>query len=527
MAKKKIRPKASLAEQPGQMMRQRRVARPKTGRSQRQSIASPLETARLLDGCRCGDEAASRQLFDRYLVRLTALARTRISPKLATRFDADDVVMSAYRSFFVGLRNEALVVENSRDLWQILLQVTLRKLYRQVARHTAAKRNVRREQSAIPTDGIAMEALARDATPAEAVALADELQWIQAQLPPVARRIFELRLQGSEILEIATELGINERTVRRWLARVKRIVVGRDESRTGGEFTTRRLSPSRKSPKRLAVVFQFPSSLSRAKYENYVLQRMIGAGASGKVYRAVCQSDGKSYALKFLRKSFATDRAAIKRFLEETSLVAGLHHPNIMPILGAGRTPWGGYFFVMPLADSDLQEHVASRTPIKKAIAWIKQAAAAIEHIHDRGLVHCDLKPSNLLLSRGIVRVSDFGLAGRAEALKRGLRLAGTPAFMAPEQVSRQFGHISVRTDVYGLGATLYALLTGRPPFSGDRASDVLAQVISAKTPTILTDIRPEVPPEFSNACIRCLAKNPKGRFPSVAALLCALAVDQ
>src|SRR5262252_1081762 len=115
MAKKKIRPKARPVEKQRQPVRQSRVTRPETVRSGRRSIANPLETARLLDGCRRGDEAASRELFDRYLARLTALARTRISPKLDTRFDADDVVMSAYRSFFVGLKNEALVVENTRD----------------------------------------------------------------------------------------------------------------------------------------------------------------------------------------------------------------------------------------------------------------------------------------------------------------------------------------------------------------------------------------------------------------------------
>jgi eukaryotic-like serine/threonine-protein kinase len=94
---------------------------------------------------------------------------------------------------------------------------------------------------------------------------------------------------------------------------------------------------------------------------------------------------------------------------------------------------------------------------------------------------------------------------------------------MAPEQASRQFGRISIRTDIYGLGATLYTLLAGRPVFSGDRASDVLAQLISAKTPAVLANVRREVPPEVSNACMRCLAKNPDKRFNSVAELLAAL----
>src|SRR5262245_42676912 len=121
MAKKKSRRKSSPAAHRSP------AARPNGTWLRRPSAISPLETARLIDGCRSRSEAAAREVFDRYLVRLTALARARISPKLAARFDADDVVMSAYRSFFVGLREDAFVVENGRDLWQLLVQITLRK----------------------------------------------------------------------------------------------------------------------------------------------------------------------------------------------------------------------------------------------------------------------------------------------------------------------------------------------------------------------------------------------------------------
>jgi eukaryotic-like serine/threonine-protein kinase len=329
-----------------------RVARPESVWSKRRPATNPLETTRLLDDCRIGNEAAAREVFDRYLVRLTALARSRISPKLAARFDADDVVMSAYRSFFVGLRDDAFVVDNGHELWQLLVQITLRKLYHQVARHTAAKRNAKRDRRANRSDASQMELPVRAVTPADAAAVADELQWILSQLPPLARRMLELRLQGSGILEIAAEVRINERTVRRWLARVQKIVVARSESRIDCGSAANGSALPKKSSKRPVVHVQLPDSLLRARYQDYDLQKMIGAGASGKVYRALCRGDGRRYAVKFLRKSFSADLAAIKRFIDESSLVASLRHRNIMPVLAAGRTPWGGYFFVMPLADA-------------------------------------------------------------------------------------------------------------------------------------------------------------------------------
>ena len=141
---------------------------------------------------------------------------------------------------------------------------------------------------------------------------------------------------------------------------------------------------------------------------------MIGAGASGKVYRSLSQADGKYYAIKFLRKAFATDPGAVERFLAEFDLVARLRHPNIMPVLGCGRADAGAYFFAMELANGDLQQRVGGRISSARAVDWLLQAAAGVQHAHDHGIIHCDLKPSNLLLSKDKrVLVSDFGLARR------------------------------------------------------------------------------------------------------------------
>ena len=491
------------------------------------------QTARLIEQCRQGDAAAEEIVFARYVNRLTALARSRLSRRLSARLDPSDVVMSAYRSFFIGLRGRRFVISDETDLWQLLLQITLRKVYRQAARHSAAKRAAARDVSLQLSDGSLLAIPGREPLPDEAIIVADEIELLLEPLPPIARRIVELRLQGEELAAIAGEVGMNERTVRRWLDRIKQVLLTRRAQATRDGPQLRNQAPPHEAngagpPQRRAVGFRtrpldiaLPTSLPELAYGDYVLQRMIGAGANGKIYRSLSRRDGQLYALKFLRKSFIADRASIGRFLEESALVAGFRHPNVLPVLGCGRTPQGGYFFAMELAGSDLQRQLRRRRIIlKRALEWVLQAALGVQYAHDRGVIHRDLKPSNLLLSRERqIVVADFGLACRLEDPLRHGQFAGTPAFMAPEQVTSS-DNISPRTDVYGLGATFYALLTGRPPLVGDRASDVLSQVVSAAAPPQIRASRPRLPAHVEQACMRCLKKDPSDRFSSVNELI-------
>ncbi len=506
--------------------------RPKTPRK-------PSEIAELIQKCRQGDAAATEQVFSRYVNRLTALARSRLSRQLAGRFDADDVVMSAYRSFFIGLRDRGFDIAEEAELWQLLVQITLRKLYRQVARHRTAKRSVSREQHQSVGAELIPSLPGREPGPDEAAAIAEEVEHLMGQIPIAGRRIVELRLQGDEIGDIAQQVQVNERTVRRWLDRAKQVLLARDVG--GRALSAEQPSTGRPRTNRKQTVVQnrvqrpiqrgvspnpkLPETLHVVKYEDFVLRQMIGMGASGKVYRADCRLDGRSYALKFLRKTFLNDRRAVRRFIDELALIAELKHPRIMPVAGCGRTPAGGYFFAMDVADGDLEKRSnRRRMAVRQAIDWLSQAAAGIQYAHERGVIHCDIKPSNLLLSaHGNVLVSDFGLALRIERMAPSPRLAGTPAFMAPEQVVGGPRGISMATDVYGLGATLYALLTCRPPFAGDRLSDVLAQVVSPVQPVPPSHFRAGLAPVIDHVCMRCLAKKPTDRFSSVGALLRAL----
>lgn len=153
-------------------------------------------------------------MFRRYFSRLTVLARARLAPRVARRVDADDIVMSAYRSFFVRARDGKLSLQRSGDLWRLLAAITINKVRRQTAHHQAEKRSIRREEDVI---GSAAAVFARHPSAEHAVAAAEELERIMEALTPAKRRILELRLLDHSHAEIAAELGRSERTVRRML----------------------------------------------------------------------------------------------------------------------------------------------------------------------------------------------------------------------------------------------------------------------------------------------------------------------
>src|SRR2546421_597587 len=184
-------------------------------------------SAELLARYRDGDEQAAGMLFQRYVKRLTLLARARLSPRLASRTDPEDIVLSAWRSFFVGARAGRFSLRRSGDLWRLLVSITLHKLYHQVRHHTAEVRSVDSEQ---PLDRVPEQwtpAADREPTPEEAVMLAEELELIMSRLDPFGRRVFELRLQGEQLEAIAAATGRSERTVRRTLELIRELLTSR------------------------------------------------------------------------------------------------------------------------------------------------------------------------------------------------------------------------------------------------------------------------------------------------------------
>lgn len=269
------------------------------------------------------------------------------------------------------------------------------------------------------------------------------------------------------------------------------------------------------------------SELPRIQFSDLILHQMIGVGQTGKVYRTFDKVRSEFVAVKFLHKAFWRDTHAATRFLREALIVHRLRHDGVVRVDGVGDLPNGGYFIVMEcLPGPDLSSILADGpVQIYDATRWTIQAARSIDFCHQVGIVHCDLKPGNLVLDcHSHVKVTDFGLARSASEASACLdRIAGTAPFMAPEQVSGWWGEIGPHTDVYELGAVLYTLLTGRPPFSGTRIPDVLASVISGRNPVPPKTFRPEASSALNEVVMKALSKHHGQRYRSALELAIAL----
>lgn len=194
---------------------------------------APGDSVELLARWRDGDQSAAAELVARYSERLLAVVRGRLSEKLARRLDPEDVLQSAYRSFFAGARDDRYVLAKAGDLWALLVAITLHKLHHQVARHTAGRRSVEAEEAADLVDRHG-ERLARQPSPDEAAAVVDELRWLMAGLTVQARTVLEMRLQGADVAEIAAATQRSERLVRRVLSQVREKLEQRYQESSGG-----------------------------------------------------------------------------------------------------------------------------------------------------------------------------------------------------------------------------------------------------------------------------------------------------
>lgn len=256
-----------------------------------------------------------------------------------------------------------------------------------------------------------------------------------------------------------------------------------------------------------------PESRSPADlFGKFRLLKELGRGGMGRVYQAYDTALGRIVALKMLIFDDADDQ---RRFLQEARIAAKLNHPGIVQVYEVGEFD-GRHYIAMQFVDGASLDR--SRLEPRRAIEAVRDAALALHYAHQLGVVHRDVKPGNILLSRdGRALVADFGLAKFVGAKSATGNILGTPQFMAPEQARGQNRLVDARTDVYALGATLYAVLTGRSPFAtreGESAVNLLARVIS-EDPVPLRKLAPKLPAEIEIIVARAMEKDRERRYPS------------
>jgi TolB-like protein/tRNA A-37 threonylcarbamoyl transferase component Bud32 len=253
---------------------------------------------------------------------------------------------------------------------------------------------------------------------------------------------------------------------------------------------------------------------------NYQILDEIGHGGMGVIYRARQRHSRRIVALKRILAYEADSRATLIRFRREAQAAASLDHPNILPIYEVGEDEDGLPFFSMKFAAGGSLRDIAPalRSEPSRSVALMAKVARALQYAHAQGILHRDLKPGNILLDgRGEPLVSDFGLAkwlDTASDLTHTLTIFGTPGYVAPEQAEGSTRSLEPSTDVYSLGAVLFDLLTGRPPFLGDNVLSVIQQAAEKPAPK-LRSLAPALDRDLEIICAKCLEREPNARYCS------------
>jgi serine/threonine protein kinase len=265
-------------------------------------------------------------------------------------------------------------------------------------------------------------------------------------------------------------------------------------------------------------------SLKGYRFGDFELQDELGRGGMGIVFRARQLSLERPVAVKMLLADHFRNPTALARFLGEAKAAAALDHRDIVKVYQIGECPLGPYF-VMEYIDGQSLEAFLAKGPlsIADAVGLGISLAKAVDFAHSKGVIHRDLKPGNIMISRSRRPIiMDFGIAkvvGRDTAVTQQGIVVGTPSYMAPEQASEGRAAVGPTADIYSLGAILYATLTGRAPFQEDTALSTILKLVSSEMPVPVRRLRKDTPEELERICFKCLQKNPIDRYARAADL--------
>jgi serine/threonine-protein kinase len=266
-----------------------------------------------------------------------------------------------------------------------------------------------------------------------------------------------------------------------------------------------------------------PALAPGQSFGDYLLIEEVARGGMGVVYKARQRKANRVVALKMILSGQLAGEREVQRFHVEAQAAANLDHPGIVPVYDVGEVD-GQHYFSMGFIDGrNLKQYLKENklSPHEKA-ALLKEVAEAIAYAHGKGTVHRDLKPANVLIGReGRPHVTDFGLAKQLDAdseLTASGQVIGTPQYMAPEQAAGKNDQVGPAADVYALGAVLYEMLTGAPPFIAENALDLLFRVLEEE-PAPLRQFAPDVPADLEAICLKCLEKAPERRYATAAEL--------
>jgi serine/threonine protein kinase/TolB-like protein/Flp pilus assembly protein TadD len=264
---------------------------------------------------------------------------------------------------------------------------------------------------------------------------------------------------------------------------------------------------------------KLPSEEMPREFGDYELLEEIGRGGQGVVFRAWQRSLSRTVAVKIIGTGQWTTNAQVKRLRREAEAAAKLNHPGIVPIYEVGECN-GTNYFSMRFVEGDRLDEIVSGGPVsaRRAAELIAKVARTVHYAHEHGILHRDIKPGNILLDANCEpHLTDFGLARLVEhgsTVTGTLEIMGTPSYMAPEQAVGNNAGLSTATDVYGLGAVLYELLTGHPPFAGETALETVRLLLDSE-PRQPRSWNRKIDRDLSDICLKCLEKNPRYRYSS------------